>query len=67
MVIVEWCVCVCVCNPLNEHVVVNSALYVVTVNGKDAPKWKFWAETENSGCSLSKIKTEFFLNNYLFY
>ncbi len=27
-----------VCNPLKEHVVVNSALYVVTVNGRDAPK-----------------------------
>ncbi len=24
--------------------VANSALDVVTVNGRDAPKWKFWAE-----------------------
>ncbi len=46
--------CVCVCNPLKEHVVANSALYVVTVNGKDAPKLKFWAETENYGCARSK-------------
>ncbi len=42
------CVCVCLCNPLKEHVVANSALYVVTVNGRDALKWTFWAET-NSG------------------
>ncbi len=34
----------CVCNHLKEHVVANSALYVVTVNGRDAPKLKFWAE-----------------------
>ncbi len=52
------CVCVCVCNPLKEHVVANSALDVVTVNGRDAPKCKFWAETENSGCAWSKTKTE---------
>ncbi len=26
------CVCVCVCDPLKEHVVANSALDVVTVN-----------------------------------
>ncbi len=39
-------VCVFVCDPLKEHVVANSALYVVTVNSRDAPKWKFWAETE---------------------
>ncbi len=30
----------CVCNHLKEHVVANSALYVVTVNGRDAPKLK---------------------------
>ncbi len=39
------CVCVrvrvCVCDSLKEHVVANSALYVVTVNGWDAPKCKF--------------------------
>jgi len=54
------CVCVrlCVCDPLKEHVVANSALDVVTVNGRDAPKLKFWAETENSGCAHSKTKTE---------
>ncbi len=50
------CVCVCVCNPLKKHVVANSAL--VTVNVRDAPKLKFWAETENSGCARSKTKTE---------
>ncbi len=36
------CVCVCVCGggggSLKEYVVANSALYVVTVNGRDAPK-----------------------------
>ncbi len=32
------CACVCVCDPVNEHVVANSALHVVTVNGRDAPK-----------------------------
>ncbi len=37
-VCVCMCVCVCVCDPLKEHVVANSALYVVTVNGRDAPK-----------------------------
>ncbi len=42
------CVCVCVCEPLKEHVVANSALYVVKVNGRDAPKLKFWAETKIS-------------------
>ncbi len=35
-------VCVCVCererDTLKEHVVANSALYVVAVNGRDAPK-----------------------------
>ncbi len=31
-------------------------LYVDTVNGRDAPNWKFWAETENSGCAWSKTK-----------
>ncbi len=47
---VVWCgvVCVCLCDPLKEHVVANSALYVVTVNGRDAPKLKFWSETENA-------------------
>ncbi len=50
------CVCVCVCDSLNEHVVTNSALYVVTLNGRDAPKLKFWAETENSGCACSKTE-----------
>ncbi len=48
---------VCVSNHLKEHVVANSALYVVTVNGRDALKCKFWAETENSGCAWSKTKT----------
>ncbi len=38
--------------------VANSALDVVTVNGRDAPKCKFWAETENYGCAWSKTKTE---------
>ncbi len=37
---------------------VNGALYLVTVNGRDAPKKKIWAETENSGCAWSKTKTE---------
>ncbi len=52
------CVCVCVCNPLKVHVVANSALDVVTVNGRNAPKWKFWAETENYGCAWSKTQTK---------
>ncbi len=40
-----FCILVCVvCNPLKEHVVANSAMCVVTVNGRDAPKLKFWAE-----------------------
>ncbi len=30
--------CLCVRDPLKERVVANSALYVVTVNGRDAPK-----------------------------
>ncbi len=51
------CVYVCVCKSLKEHVVANSALYVVTVNGRNAPKCKFWAETENFGCAWSKTKT----------
>ncbi len=51
-------VCVCVCDPLKEHVVANSALDVVTVNGRDTPKLKLWAETENSGCAWLKTKTE---------
>ncbi len=38
--------------------VANSALDVVTVSGRDAPKLQFWAETENSGCAWSKTKTE---------
>ncbi len=46
----------CVCDPLKEHVVANSALYVVKVNGRDAPKWKFWAETEISGCAWSQTE-----------
>ncbi len=37
--------------------VANSALYVVTVKARDAPKIQFWAETENSGCAWSKTKT----------
>ncbi len=44
----------CVCNPLKEHVVANSALDVVTVNGRNynsGPK-------QNSGCAWSKTKTE---------
>ncbi len=36
--------------------VANSALYVVTVNGRDAPKLKFWAETENYRCAWSKTE-----------
>ncbi len=51
-------VCVCACDPLKEHVVAYSALFVVTVNGRDAPKLTFWAETENSGCARSKTKTK---------
>ncbi len=50
------CVCVCVCNHLKEHVVANNALYVITVNVRDAPKFKFWAE--DSGCAWSKTKTK---------
>ncbi len=50
--------CGCVCTSLKEHVVANSALHVVTVNGRDAPKLKFCAETENSECAWSKTKTE---------
>ncbi len=38
VVYVGVCVCVCVIDPLKEHVVAYSALYVVTVNGKDAQK-----------------------------
>ncbi len=56
------CVCVCACNPLKEHVVANSALYVFTVNGRDAPKLKFWAE--NSGCAWSKTKNAFVIIIY---
>ncbi len=44
-----------VCNSLKEHVVANS-VYVVTVNGRGAPKCKFWAKTENSGCAWSNRK-----------
>ncbi len=36
--------CVCVCDPLKEHVVANTVLCIVTVNGRDAPKFKFWSE-----------------------
>ncbi len=50
------CILACVCNPLKEHVVANSSLYVVTVYGRDAPKLEFWAE--NSGCAWSKTKTK---------
>ncbi len=38
IILMKWskcvCVCVCVCDSLKEHVVANSALYVVTVNGR---------------------------------
>ncbi len=43
----------------SEHVVANSALYVVTVNGWDAPRYKFWSETENPGCAWSKTENAF--------
>ncbi len=43
------------CDTIKEHVVANSALYVVLEN---ATKLKFWAETENAGCAWSKTKTE---------
>ncbi len=36
-------VCVCVCDPLKEHVVANSALYVVTVNDKHIIFIQFYA------------------------
>ncbi len=55
------CVCVCVCersfkgacglNPLKYHGA-NSALHAVTVNGRDAPKKKFWPETEFWMCLI---------------
>ncbi len=57
-VCVRACVRVCACNPLKEQVVANSALDVVIVSSRDAPKLQFWAETENSGCARSKTKTE---------
>ncbi len=50
-------VCVCVKSFKGACGCKHSALYVVTVNGKDALKFKFWAETENSGCAWSKTKT----------
>ncbi len=50
------CILVCVCNSLKEDVVANSALYVVTVNGRDAPKSKFWAETEFWMCLVENQK-----------
>ncbi len=31
-------VCVCECNSLKEHVVANTVLCIVTVNGRDATK-----------------------------
>ncbi len=46
------CVCVCVClcvserDPLKEYVVANTVLYESAVNGRDAPKWTFWAENQ---------------------
>ncbi len=57
------CVCVCVCvyvcerDPLNEHVVANSALYVVTVNDRDAP----------SILDVLGRKLKMLCNNYFFH
>ncbi len=51
----------CVCNSLKEHVVANSALYVVTVNGRDATKSRI---LEVLG---QKPKPKMLCNNYLFY
>ncbi len=41
--------------------VVNSALYVVTVNGSDAPKCKFWAETEFWMCLVENQNQKCFV------
>ncbi len=53
------CVCVCVCvvvvGSLKEYVFANSALYVVTVNGRDAPNENSGPK-QNSGCAW--LKTE---------
>ncbi len=44
------------CDSLKEHVVANSPLDVVTVNGRDAPKCKFCAETEFWMCLVENRK-----------
>ncbi len=51
------CVCerVCVCDSLKEHVVANSALYVVTVN-VGMHRNKNSGPKQNSGCSWSKTE-----------
>ncbi len=57
-ILVCVCVCVCVvCNSLKEHVVANSSLDVVTVNGRDAPRNVNSGPKQNSGCAWLKTKT----------
>ncbi len=46
-------VCVCVCNSLKEHVIANSALDVVTVNGRMHRNDNSGTK-QNSGCACSK-------------
>ncbi len=50
------CVCVCVYSLLKEHVVANSALYVVTVNGRDALKTILVRNREFWMCLVKKRK-----------
>ncbi len=44
-----------------QGLVANSALYVVTVNGSDAPKCKFWAETEFWMCLVENQNRKCFV------
>ncbi len=56
--------CVCVCDPLKEHVVANSALDVVTVSGRNynsGPKHRILDVLGR------KPKLKMLCNNYLFY
>ncbi len=57
------CILVCVCNPLKEHVVANSALYVVTVNGSDP----ILGRNRILDVLGRKPKPKMLCNNYLFY
>ncbi len=47
------CVCVCVCDSLKEHVIANSALDVVTVNGR-MHRNENSGTKQNSGCACLK-------------